>query len=151
MDKDFELSQRERFDHLLFRKEELSKSNDYYHRIHPVEAAAVDNKELCKKVSRQFKETAGWWQKYAAHEVSSVEAVDPFIVYRAAEGVAQALNVWHKGGAATGDIAPPTPTGAVPVATVPLRAAPLAAAPVGAVPVPLWVVGSARRAAMPRA
>src|SRR5213079_527396 len=42
MDKDFELSKRERFDALLFRKEELSKSNEYYHRIRPVEAAAVD-------------------------------------------------------------------------------------------------------------
>src|SRR5438105_56010 len=42
MDKDFELSKRERFDQLLFRKDELSKSNEYYHRIHPVEAAAVD-------------------------------------------------------------------------------------------------------------
>ncbi len=42
MDKDFELSRRERFDHLLFRKEQLSKSNDYYHKIHPIEAAAVD-------------------------------------------------------------------------------------------------------------
>jgi NADH-quinone oxidoreductase subunit I len=42
MDKDFELSQRERFNHLLFRKEELSKSNQYYHKIHPLEAAAVD-------------------------------------------------------------------------------------------------------------
>src|SRR5438105_15740428 len=42
MDKDFELSKRERFNHLLFRKEELSKSNEYYHKIHPVEAAAVD-------------------------------------------------------------------------------------------------------------
>ena len=42
MDKDFELSQRERFNHLLFRKQELSKSNEYYHKIHPVEAAAVD-------------------------------------------------------------------------------------------------------------
>src|SRR6266850_453986 len=42
MDKDFELSKRERFDALLFRKEELSKSNEYYHRIHPIEAAAVD-------------------------------------------------------------------------------------------------------------
>jgi NADH-quinone oxidoreductase subunit I len=42
MDKDFELSKRERFDSLLFRKEELSKSNEYYHRIHPIEAAAVD-------------------------------------------------------------------------------------------------------------
>ncbi len=42
MDKDFELSQRERFNHLLFRKQQLSKSNEYYHKIHPVEAAAVD-------------------------------------------------------------------------------------------------------------
>ncbi len=42
MDKDFELSKRERFDNLLFRKEQLSKSNDYYHKIHPIEAAAVD-------------------------------------------------------------------------------------------------------------
>jgi NADH-quinone oxidoreductase subunit I len=42
MDKDFELSQRERFSHLLFRKEQLSKSNQYYHKIHPLEAAAVD-------------------------------------------------------------------------------------------------------------
>src|SRR3981081_2321387 len=44
MDKDFELSKRERFDALLFRKEELSKSNEYYHRIHPIEAAEVDAK-----------------------------------------------------------------------------------------------------------
>src|SRR6266481_5038879 len=42
MDKDFELSKRERFDNLLFRKEQLSKSNEYYHKIHPLEAAAVD-------------------------------------------------------------------------------------------------------------
>jgi NADH-quinone oxidoreductase subunit I len=42
MDKDFELSKRERFDSLLMRKEQLSKSNEYYHRIHPIEATAVD-------------------------------------------------------------------------------------------------------------
>src|SRR5262249_31642402 len=42
MDKDFELSKRERFDNLLLRKETLSKSNEYYHKIHPIEAAAVD-------------------------------------------------------------------------------------------------------------
>jgi len=42
MDKEFELSKRERFDNLLFRKEELARSNEYYHKIHPVEAAAVD-------------------------------------------------------------------------------------------------------------
>src|SRR5690242_6359977 len=42
MDKDFELSQRERFNHLLFQKSDLAKSNDYYHKIHPIEAATVD-------------------------------------------------------------------------------------------------------------
>src|SRR3982074_758806 len=42
MDKVFELSKRERFDALLLRKEELAKSNTYYHQIHPVEAAEVD-------------------------------------------------------------------------------------------------------------
>src|SRR5947208_2361660 len=44
MDKVFELSTRERFDALLLRKEELSKSNTYYHEIHPVEATEVDAK-----------------------------------------------------------------------------------------------------------
>jgi NADH-quinone oxidoreductase subunit I len=44
MDKEFELSRRERFDALLFRKAELSKSNSYYHRICPTEAAEVDAK-----------------------------------------------------------------------------------------------------------
>jgi NADH-quinone oxidoreductase subunit I len=44
MDKVFELSTRERFGALLQRKDELSKSNAYYHSIHPVEAAEVDTK-----------------------------------------------------------------------------------------------------------
>jgi NADH-quinone oxidoreductase subunit I len=42
MDKVFELGRRERFDALLQRKSELAKSNTYYHRIHPTEAAEVD-------------------------------------------------------------------------------------------------------------
>jgi NADH-quinone oxidoreductase subunit I len=42
MDKVYELSRRERFDALLMRKGDLAKSNDYYHRIHPIEAEAVD-------------------------------------------------------------------------------------------------------------
>jgi NADH-quinone oxidoreductase subunit I len=44
MDKDFELSKRERFEALLLRKNELSKSNDYYHKICPTDAAEVDAK-----------------------------------------------------------------------------------------------------------
>jgi NADH-quinone oxidoreductase subunit I len=42
MDKVFELSRRERFDALLLRKDDLAKSNTYYHQIHPTEAAQVD-------------------------------------------------------------------------------------------------------------
>lgn len=42
MDKDFELSRRERFNALLMRKDDLAKSNVYYHKIHPLEAAEVD-------------------------------------------------------------------------------------------------------------
>src|SRR6266403_1547546 len=44
MDKEFELSRRERFDALLLRKKELSKLNDYYHRICPTDATEVDAK-----------------------------------------------------------------------------------------------------------
>jgi NADH-quinone oxidoreductase subunit I len=44
MDKDFELSRRERFDALLMRKDDLAKSNDYYRRISPTDAADVDAK-----------------------------------------------------------------------------------------------------------
>src|SRR3954465_9083901 len=42
MDQVYELSRRERFDALLMRKPKLAKSNDYYHTIHPDEAAEVD-------------------------------------------------------------------------------------------------------------
>ena len=44
MDKIFELSTRERFDALLLRKNDLSKSNTYYHRICPTDAKEVDAK-----------------------------------------------------------------------------------------------------------
>ena len=42
MDKVYELSTRERFDKLLLRKDDLSKSNHYYNEIRPTEAAEVD-------------------------------------------------------------------------------------------------------------
>jgi NADH-quinone oxidoreductase subunit I len=67
MDKDFELSKRERFDALLFRKEELSKSNEYYHRIHPVEAAAVDKNLAEAAAAAEAKKKAA-----AAAKASSV-------------------------------------------------------------------------------
>jgi NADH-quinone oxidoreductase subunit I len=44
MDKEFELSRRERFDALLMRRDDLAKSNNYYRRISPTDAAQVDAK-----------------------------------------------------------------------------------------------------------
>ena len=42
MDVEYELSTGDRFDALLLRKEQLAKPNEYYHKIHPAEAAEVD-------------------------------------------------------------------------------------------------------------
>lgn len=42
MDVEYELSTGDRFAGLLVKKEHLAKPNDYYHRIHPGEAAEVD-------------------------------------------------------------------------------------------------------------
>lgn len=43
MDVEFELSTNDRFGDLLWNKQRLSKSNEYYRQIHPTEAAAVDS------------------------------------------------------------------------------------------------------------
>ncbi|MFO7904433.1 MAG: hypothetical protein ACQESR_07475 [Planctomycetota bacterium] len=67
-------------------------------------AAAEDRGEVCEQVRQRFSDIASWWHQFAAHEVSSVEAVDPWDVFQAAEHVAESLNLWHKGGAAAGNV-----------------------------------------------
>ena len=42
MDQVFELSTTDRFDNLLLRKQQLAKPNEYFHRLHPTDAAEVD-------------------------------------------------------------------------------------------------------------
>ena len=42
MNVEFELSSDDRFGGLLLSKDKLARSNEYYHKIHPTEAAAVD-------------------------------------------------------------------------------------------------------------
>jgi NADH-quinone oxidoreductase subunit I len=42
MDTEFEYSTQDRFGGLMFDKQKLSKSNEYYHHIHPTEASGVD-------------------------------------------------------------------------------------------------------------
>ena len=68
------------------------------------EAASLDDRETCVAIKAEFSGIVDWWRKYAAHEVMSVDAVDPEEIFQAAEIVARALNLWHQAGAAAGDI-----------------------------------------------
>ena len=68
------------------------------------EAAATDNDNIREDADKEMRLIVDWWRKYAAHEVSSVGAVDPEDLYEAASTVSQALSLWHKGGAAAGDM-----------------------------------------------
>jgi hypothetical protein len=68
------------------------------------EAAASDREQMCEWIQKEFLAIVDWWRKYAAHEVMVVDAVDADDIFQAAELVAEALNLWHKGGAEAGDI-----------------------------------------------
>jgi NADH-quinone oxidoreductase subunit I len=52
MDTEFELSRTDRFNGLLLDKMQLAKSNTYYHKLHPTEAAAVDAKLAEEKAKK---------------------------------------------------------------------------------------------------
>jgi NADH-quinone oxidoreductase subunit I len=58
MDVEFELSTSDRFDALLLRKRQLAKSNDYYRKIHPAEAAEVDARLGAEKARAEAKAKA---------------------------------------------------------------------------------------------
>ena len=58
MNSQFELSTPNRFGGLLLRRDDLLKSNDYYHRIHPEEAAARDQRIDDEKAAKQAKKMA---------------------------------------------------------------------------------------------
>ncbi len=58
MDVEYELSTADRFGALLLRKNQLAKPNDYYHKIHPAEAAEVDARLEAAKAKPQPKAKA---------------------------------------------------------------------------------------------
>jgi NADH-quinone oxidoreductase subunit I len=58
MDVEYELSTGDRFDGLLLRKQQLAKSNDYYGKIHPAEAAEVDARLGAEKAKAAAKAKA---------------------------------------------------------------------------------------------
>ena len=72
-------------------------------------AAVADETLLCSRLSAQFYELAEWWHRFAVHQLGSLQVVNAMDAYTAAERVATALGLWHKGGAAAGDIAFWTP------------------------------------------
>lgn len=58
MDNEFEMSTTDRFGGLLLDKTKLAKSNEYYQRIHPTEAAEVDARLAAEKVKAEAKAKA---------------------------------------------------------------------------------------------
>jgi NADH-quinone oxidoreductase subunit I len=58
MDVEFELSTADRFGGLLIQKRELAKPNDYYHKVHPTEAAEVDGRLAVEKAKAEAKAKA---------------------------------------------------------------------------------------------
>jgi len=68
------------------------------------DSAAANRQDLAGKVQAHFREISDWWRKYASHEVMTFDGVDPEDVYNASRMVAEALTLWHRGGAAAGDI-----------------------------------------------
>jgi NADH-quinone oxidoreductase subunit I len=58
MDVEYELSTGDRFGGLLMRKQQLAKSNDYYGKIHPAEAAEVDARLGAEKAKAEAKAKA---------------------------------------------------------------------------------------------
>jgi len=55
MDTEFELSTTDRFGGLLLDREQLAKSNEHYHAIHPTEAAEVDERLAEEKTKTEAK------------------------------------------------------------------------------------------------
>ncbi|QDV46244.1 hypothetical protein Enr13x_61530 [Stieleria neptunia] len=68
------------------------------------EAAARNDAASYESISKLYREVAEWWRQFGAHTVESLEAADPLESYDSARLVAQALRVWHEGGAAAGDV-----------------------------------------------
>ena len=58
MDTQFELSTTDRFGGLLYDRKELARSNEYYHTIHPTEAAEVDARLAEEKAKADAKAKA---------------------------------------------------------------------------------------------
>jgi NADH-quinone oxidoreductase subunit I len=75
MDTEFELSTTDRFGGLLYDREQLSKSNEHYHKIHPTEAAEVDARLAEEKAKAEAKAKAA--AEAAAAKAAAAAAAPP--------------------------------------------------------------------------
>lgn len=103
MDQVYELSRFDRFEGLLTHKRDLAKSNEYYHSIHPTEAAEVDERLAAEKAKAE-----------AAKAEAKAKA--------AAAATAAASSAPPPGVAAPSTSAPPQPAPATAKAVVPAPA-----------------------------
>ena len=104
MDTEFELSTTDRFGGLLYDREKLARSNEYYHQIHPTEAAEVDAHLAEEKTKADAK------AKAAAAAAAAKAAAPPAAAKPVPAVAAQAAS------AATPDAATSTAISAAPVA-----------------------------------
>ena len=77
MDTEFELSTTDRFGGLLYDRKQLSRSNEYYHKIHPTEAAEVDARLAEEKAKADAK------AKAAAEAAAAKAAAGPSVPAKA--------------------------------------------------------------------
>jgi len=77
MDTQFELSTTDRFGGLLYDRKELARSNEYYHSIHPTEAAEVDARLAEEKAKSDAKAKAAAAAAAAKAAAGPVAAVAP--------------------------------------------------------------------------
>ncbi len=82
MDQDYELSSPDRFGALLLHKSQLLKSNEYYHCIHPTEAAETDAR---LEADRKKKEAAAAAKVEAAKAAAAKVAAEKAEAAKAAE------------------------------------------------------------------
>lgn len=73
MDQVFEIATADRFTGLLLNREQLAKSNQYYHEIHPTEAAEVDARLVAERKAAEEKLKAA----AAAAAAAAAKAVAP--------------------------------------------------------------------------
>jgi NADH-quinone oxidoreductase subunit I len=76
MDTEFELSTTDRFGGLLHDREQLAKSNEHYHKIHPTEAAEVDARLADEKTKADAKAKAAA-EAAAAKAAVAASAIAP--------------------------------------------------------------------------